>query len=114
MIGLPVVMAVVLARAEQTPAALPSRAAQRHWLTWQRVGLGVITLFALWGLVAAAWLLVGPTKAANGAAAVALGTLTVTTSPNRSGLCGIQQPWNIIDGPLSFVSYSVAAREANA
>ena len=80
LIGLPIVVFVVLSRVAPAPEEARVRA-ETHWLTWRRVGFTVVALFALWGVVAAGWLLLGPEESSAKAAVAASGELIVATSP---------------------------------
>jgi TolB-like protein/Flp pilus assembly protein TadD len=69
LIGLPVVLATAFVREGEVAAALPDPtlipvdeartevARRRRYLTWRNAGLSFLVALALWGVVAAAWLL---------------------------------------------------------
>ena len=50
------------------------------WLTWRRTAIGIVGLLALWGVVAAGWMVLAPESSAD--AKAAMGTLRVRT-PSR-------------------------------
>src|SRR5688500_16454882 len=63
-VGLPIVILIAMTRVPAAANVESAPVTSHHWLTWQRVGISVLSLFALWGLVAAAWLVIGPRSAA--------------------------------------------------
>lgn len=88
-VGLPLTLFAAISYARnRTPASVNARAEvgehvvePHHALTWQRVGIIVLSIFALWGLVAAAWLLIGPSRPASGSGEIAQGSLQVSVDP---------------------------------
>jgi TolB-like protein len=82
LLGLPLVVATAFVREVQLPAAIPEaepqiveadaaaarlEARRRHrFLTWRAAGLAFLSAFALWGVVAAGWLIFGERGAVPG------------------------------------------------
>jgi TolB-like protein/Tfp pilus assembly protein PilF len=97
-IGLPVVLATAVVQkgfgaarpapaaqeGGQTPATAPSIAPAQGLLTWRNAVLGGLAAFALWGVVATAWLFFGPPTAAGSGAPLGAASRTVAVLPFAS------------------------------
>ena len=66
------------ARAARDLTAAVAHHPGHGWLTWRRTAIGIVGLLALWGIVSAAWLVLGPTPSTD--VRTATGTLRVRTA----------------------------------